>query len=224
MAIWDKVKQELDRAGRAAQDAIDDGKVRLDGFRARQLADKAAQALGYAVYRARREGRIDDGAALDHLHAELARHDAEATRLEAHGDAPAAASDVTGNAGAATHDRSAAPTPPAAAAPPAPATAPAAPTPPSRPTAATADAWHAGSPTPTEPPPVRHPLEAPSGPAPASSGTLDAPTAPAAPPTPPALGGDMTVDPWRPGGPADAPGGGSPGGGTAPGGEPPRAW
>ena len=93
MPLWDKVKQELDRAGRAAQDAIDDGKVRLDAFRARQLADKAAQALGYAVYRARQTGGELDTATYDRLSATLATHESEASRLEAqfeagkHGDA-----------------------------------------------------------------------------------------------------------------------------------------
>ena len=52
MPIWDKLKTELDRAGKAAQTALDEGKMRLEAFRVRQLADKAAQALGYAVYRA----------------------------------------------------------------------------------------------------------------------------------------------------------------------------
>jgi hypothetical protein len=98
MPLWDKVKQELDRAGRAAQDAIDDGKVRLDAFRARQLADKAAQALGYAVYRARQGGGELDTATYDRLSATLATHEAEASRLEAqfesgkHGDAADATS------------------------------------------------------------------------------------------------------------------------------------
>ncbi|HEX2721802.1 MAG TPA: hypothetical protein VHM24_02725 [Gemmatimonadaceae bacterium] len=49
MAFIDKIREELDRAGRAAQDALDEGKTRLEAFRTRQLADKAAQALGYAV-------------------------------------------------------------------------------------------------------------------------------------------------------------------------------
>jgi hypothetical protein len=57
MAIWTKLKHELDRAGEAAQGALDEGRVRLEAFRARQLADKSAQTLGYAVYRARQEGR-----------------------------------------------------------------------------------------------------------------------------------------------------------------------
>ena len=46
MALWNRVKEELDRAGKAAQGALDEGKIRLEAFRARQLADKAAQALG----------------------------------------------------------------------------------------------------------------------------------------------------------------------------------
>jgi len=63
MAIWDKLRTELDRAGRAAQGALDEGKLRLEIFRARQLVDRAAQALGYAVFR-NRVGRepIDESA------------------------------------------------------------------------------------------------------------------------------------------------------------------
>ena len=57
MALWDRVKTELDRAGRAAQHAIDEGRIRLEMLRARRQADSAAQRLGYAVYRARKEGR-----------------------------------------------------------------------------------------------------------------------------------------------------------------------
>jgi hypothetical protein len=56
MALMDRLREELDKAGRAAQGALDEGKVRLEAFRTRQLADKAAQALGYAVFRAR-QGR-----------------------------------------------------------------------------------------------------------------------------------------------------------------------
>ncbi|MDQ6830733.1 MAG: hypothetical protein M3081_17875 [Gemmatimonadota bacterium] len=82
MALWDKVKQELDRAGRAAQSAIDEGKLRLDALRARQLADKAAQALGYAVYRARLSGGEVDADAYSRLSSTLASHEAEAKKLE----------------------------------------------------------------------------------------------------------------------------------------------
>jgi hypothetical protein len=83
MALLDRLKQELDRAGKAAQDAFDDGKTRLEAFRTRQLADKAAQALGYAVYRARKSGGDLDAATYDRLKATLETHDTEAARLEA---------------------------------------------------------------------------------------------------------------------------------------------
>ncbi|MDQ3674283.1 MAG: hypothetical protein M3365_07910 [Gemmatimonadota bacterium] len=83
MALLDKLKQELDRAGKVAQDAFDDGKTRLEAFRTRQLADKAAQALGYAVYRAKKGGGDLDAATFDRLRATLETHDTEAARLEA---------------------------------------------------------------------------------------------------------------------------------------------
>ena len=83
MALLDRLKQELDRAGRVAQEAFDDGKTRLEAFRTRQLADKAAQALGYAVYRSRKGGADLDAATYDRLSATLATHDTEAARLEA---------------------------------------------------------------------------------------------------------------------------------------------
>ena len=83
MPLLDRLKQELDRAGKAAQDAFDDGKTRLEAFRNRQLADKAAQSLGYAVYRAKKSGRDLDAATLDRLSATRETHDSEAARLEA---------------------------------------------------------------------------------------------------------------------------------------------
>jgi hypothetical protein len=83
MALLDRLKQELDRAGKAAQDAFDDGKTRLEAFRTRQLADKAAQSLGYAVYRARKSGGDLDAATYDRLRATLETHDTDAARLEA---------------------------------------------------------------------------------------------------------------------------------------------
>ncbi len=83
MALLDKLKEELDKAGRAAQGALDEGKVRLDAFRTRQLADKAAQALGYAVFRARQGGSELDTDTSSRLSATLATHDAEAASYEA---------------------------------------------------------------------------------------------------------------------------------------------
>ena len=83
MALLDKLKEELDKAGRAAQGALDEGKIRLEAFRTRQLADKAAQALGYAVFRARQGGGDVDSDTYTRLSATLATHDAEAAKYEA---------------------------------------------------------------------------------------------------------------------------------------------
>jgi hypothetical protein len=83
MALWDKLKTELDRAGKVAQGALDEGKVRLEAFRVRQLADKAAQALGYAVYRARKQNQELDPDTYARLSSTLAGHEIEAERYEA---------------------------------------------------------------------------------------------------------------------------------------------
>ncbi len=82
MALWDKVKQELDRAGKVAQETLDEGRVRLEAFRARQLADKAAQALGYAVFRARQNGGELPAEEYATLSSALAAREADAHRLE----------------------------------------------------------------------------------------------------------------------------------------------
>lgn len=83
MPLWNRLRQELDRAGHAAQGAIDEGRVRLEAFRARQLADKAAQAIGYAVYRARQRGHDVDADTYARLSSTLASHEATAATLEA---------------------------------------------------------------------------------------------------------------------------------------------
>ena len=82
MPIWDKLKSELDRAGKAAQVALDEGKLRLEVFRARQLADKAAETLGYAVFRARQAGQDVDWDSLTRLVNALAEKEGEVHRIE----------------------------------------------------------------------------------------------------------------------------------------------
>lgn len=82
MALWNKLRDELDRAGRAAQVALDEGKVRLELFRVRQLADKAAQALGYALHDARKAGNQLDEATYARFAATLAEHEANIARYE----------------------------------------------------------------------------------------------------------------------------------------------
>ena len=112
MAIWDKLKTELDRAGKVAQNALDEGKIRLEAFRTRQLADKAAQAVGYAVYRAHQSGTELDAETSARLMATLATHESEAARLEQqlHDLGPTKADTPPADASAASS--SAAPPPP----------------------------------------------------------------------------------------------------------------
>lgn len=83
MALFDKIEEGLDRVSKAAQGAFDEGKIRLEAFRTRQLADKAAQSLGYAVFRAKQSGSEIDADTYTRLSATLATHDAEASRYEA---------------------------------------------------------------------------------------------------------------------------------------------
>jgi len=82
MALWNKLKDELNRAGRAAQEAIDEGKLRLDLLRSRQAMDRAAQKLGYAVYRARKLGGDIPTDEYARLSAEVANAEAEVERYE----------------------------------------------------------------------------------------------------------------------------------------------
>lgn len=83
MALWDKLSTELRSAGKAARGAIDEGKLRLELFRTRQLADKAAQALGYAVHQALASGKEPAPDTITRLEATLTEHENEAKRLEA---------------------------------------------------------------------------------------------------------------------------------------------
>ncbi|MEP7344176.1 MAG: hypothetical protein ABI877_02860 [Gemmatimonadaceae bacterium] len=82
MPMWTKLKSELDRAGRAAARTIDEGKIRLEIFRARQLTDKSAQALGYAVFRAKETGGELEVEAMTRLVAAVQAREAEVRRLE----------------------------------------------------------------------------------------------------------------------------------------------
>src|SRR4051812_38020586 len=82
MALFDKLRQELDRAGKQAQRALDEGRLRLDLYRARQSTDRFAQRLGYAVFRAQKEGReLPAEEMTSHIN-NLTASEAEIARLE----------------------------------------------------------------------------------------------------------------------------------------------
>ena len=82
MGLLDKLKGEMKNAGIAVRDTLDEGKTRIEIFRVRQSADAAAQALGYAVHRAKRDGKELDADALARLDETLTKHEAAASRLE----------------------------------------------------------------------------------------------------------------------------------------------
>jgi hypothetical protein len=82
MAIWNTLKDELDKAGRAAQGALDEGKLRLEQHRAKQRAEAAAASLGFAVYRARAAGGELETERYSVLAANLASAEAEIARIE----------------------------------------------------------------------------------------------------------------------------------------------
>ena len=82
MAIWSTLKGELDKAGRAAQGALDEGRLRLEQHRAKQRAEAAAASLGFAIYRARAAGGELETERYTVLAATLASAEAEVARLE----------------------------------------------------------------------------------------------------------------------------------------------
>jgi hypothetical protein len=117
MAIWDKVRQGIDKAGKAAQDVLDEGKLRIDAYRAREQADKAAEALGYAVFRAEDSGHELESSARDRLMTALRERELEAKRLEAELAAAKASEERAGATGATASSASPAGASPAGASP-----------------------------------------------------------------------------------------------------------
>ena len=83
MGLFENLQKEIDRAGTVARQALDEGKLRIDLFRARRLADEAATALGYAVHRARKDGKELDAEMLQRFDATVKQHTDEVKRIEA---------------------------------------------------------------------------------------------------------------------------------------------
>lgn len=95
MSILNTLKRELDKAGQAAQGALDEGKLRLDLHRAKQRAESAAASLGFAIYRARVAGADLEQSRYEVLAANLASAEADIARMEAE-LTPKAESDTPG--------------------------------------------------------------------------------------------------------------------------------
>jgi hypothetical protein len=82
MAFIDKLRLELDRAGRQASRAFDEGRMRLELYRAKQSVDRFAQRFGYAVFRAKQAGtELPPDELTAHMN-NLVAAEAEVTRLE----------------------------------------------------------------------------------------------------------------------------------------------
>jgi hypothetical protein len=83
MGILDKVSHGIDRAAKATEGALEEGKLRIAAYKARQRADKKAETLGYAVARPRAQGQEADPLAINMLVDAVNAADAEASSLEA---------------------------------------------------------------------------------------------------------------------------------------------
>jgi hypothetical protein len=82
MALLDKLRQELDRAGRQASRAFDEGRLRLELYRAKQSVDRFARRFGYAVFRAKQAGgELPPEELASHMN-NLTAAEAEVKRLE----------------------------------------------------------------------------------------------------------------------------------------------
>ena len=82
MALLDKLRQELDRAGRQASRAFDEGRLRLELYRAKQSVDRFARRFGYAVFRAKQVGgELPPEELASHMN-NLTAAEAEVKRLE----------------------------------------------------------------------------------------------------------------------------------------------
>jgi hypothetical protein len=83
MTLWEKVSKGIDSAKKATESAIDEGKLRVAAYKARQRANTRAETLGYAVARAKAEGRDPDPDAIGRLVDSVNAADKEASGLEA---------------------------------------------------------------------------------------------------------------------------------------------
>jgi hypothetical protein len=82
MSLMDRFAAGLETLGRKANQALDEGKLRMDLLRTRRRLDHAARALGYTTYRQNR-GEAAPQAEIDSLTRRMAEAEAEAARLEA---------------------------------------------------------------------------------------------------------------------------------------------
>ncbi|HSE28226.1 MAG TPA: hypothetical protein VLA95_08345 [Gemmatimonadales bacterium] len=97
-SLMDRLQRELEQLGKNAQEALEEGKVRVRVLRLERQRDNAARDLGMLTWRKERGGDVDARRIesllfrLDDLEAEIARARTEASATpEPTGDVPAPA-------------------------------------------------------------------------------------------------------------------------------------
>ena len=95
-SLMDRLQKELEQLGKNAQEALEEGKVRVRVLRLERQRDNAARDLGMLTWRKERGGEVDARRIesllfrLDDLDAEITRAKAEASgTAETTGDVPA---------------------------------------------------------------------------------------------------------------------------------------
>jgi len=82
MKLFDRVAAGLDTLGRKANQALDEGKLRVDLARVRRRMDGAARSLGYVTYR-QAKGEPASPAEIETLTRKIADAEADVARIEA---------------------------------------------------------------------------------------------------------------------------------------------
>ncbi len=90
MSLMDRVAAGLETLGKRANQALDEGKLRMELVGARRRMDAAARDLGYVTYR-QAKGQTASGGEVEALTRRIAEAEAEVTRIRAAIDRVAAA-------------------------------------------------------------------------------------------------------------------------------------
>jgi multidrug efflux pump subunit AcrA (membrane-fusion protein) len=119
MSLMDRVAAGLEALGKRANQALDEGKLRLELLRARRRMDGAARELGYVTYR-QAKGRSAPEGEVESLTRRIADAEAEVARLrtaidklgaERHGGGPKQDGPAATDAASPSPDTPDAPTP-----------------------------------------------------------------------------------------------------------------
>jgi hypothetical protein len=82
MSLMDRFAAGLETLGKKANQALDEGKLRMELMRARRRMDSAARDLGYVTYRQAKGEQAPQGE-IESLTRRISEAEAEAARLQA---------------------------------------------------------------------------------------------------------------------------------------------